>query len=332
MDFNNEFCPVCSKQFNSSDDIVVCPVCGTPHHRACYESAGHCINEEKHAEGYEWRHTGTDEAYVPSFNRINRPPVTSDKTVCPVCGRENPSEEPVCLNCGARLYNGSAAPQNMQGAPFTPFGPEPQGMPNVVSILPTDTVGGHSVADTAEFIQQNSQTYIPKFFRMERTGSRFSMNWAAFIFGAYWFLYRKMAMVGVILMLISTIVPIACTTTRVQDVVNEYMEVVMSTELSQSEKQELTQQASEKLMGFGETYILLGFYAVYHILCGLFADPLYKSKVQKDIGDIKKESLSTEDYKRKLFTKGGVSILYICLAAVGSTLLSELLSYLVTRL
>ena len=31
--YNNCVCPVCKKQFEDGDDIVVCPECGTPHHR-----------------------------------------------------------------------------------------------------------------------------------------------------------------------------------------------------------------------------------------------------------------------------------------------------------
>ena len=40
-------CPVCDKKFTDEDDIVVCPVCGTPHHRACYQQEGRCAFEEQ---------------------------------------------------------------------------------------------------------------------------------------------------------------------------------------------------------------------------------------------------------------------------------------------
>ena len=29
-------CPVCKVKFKDDDDIVVCPACGAPHHRSCY--------------------------------------------------------------------------------------------------------------------------------------------------------------------------------------------------------------------------------------------------------------------------------------------------------
>ncbi|MBP0980525.1 MAG: hypothetical protein J6Q18_03075, partial [Oscillospiraceae bacterium] len=47
-------CDVCGNPFDNESDIVVCPDCGTPHHRECWFQLGHCINEEAHAEGFEW--------------------------------------------------------------------------------------------------------------------------------------------------------------------------------------------------------------------------------------------------------------------------------------
>ena len=48
-------CAACKKPFEDGDDIVVCPECGTPYHRACYKELGHCIHEQRHAEGYLWQ-------------------------------------------------------------------------------------------------------------------------------------------------------------------------------------------------------------------------------------------------------------------------------------
>ena len=43
MEFTQYNCPVCKKQFEKGDDIVVCPECGAPHHRECYEQNGKCF-------------------------------------------------------------------------------------------------------------------------------------------------------------------------------------------------------------------------------------------------------------------------------------------------
>lgn len=53
--FDNKLCPICRKPLNENSDIVVCPVCGTPHHRACYMMNNRCGVEEYHASGFEWQ-------------------------------------------------------------------------------------------------------------------------------------------------------------------------------------------------------------------------------------------------------------------------------------
>ena len=46
MEFSEFQCPVCNKTFQDGDDVVVCPECGAPHHRECYEQNGHCFYED----------------------------------------------------------------------------------------------------------------------------------------------------------------------------------------------------------------------------------------------------------------------------------------------
>ncbi|MDR1755317.1 MAG: hypothetical protein LBR74_10565 [Eubacterium sp.] len=47
--------PCCDKEFSDGDDIVVCPQCGTPHHRDCYAAKGECVNRRLHEIGYIWK-------------------------------------------------------------------------------------------------------------------------------------------------------------------------------------------------------------------------------------------------------------------------------------
>ena len=59
--FENKLCPVCRKRFGKDDEIVVCPECGTPHHRACWNSLNHCGVEEFHGMNYVWNGRLPDE-------------------------------------------------------------------------------------------------------------------------------------------------------------------------------------------------------------------------------------------------------------------------------
>ena len=52
IDYLGLKCGVCGKNFEEEDDVVVCPECGTPAHRACYKEHGGCPNEEKHGTDF----------------------------------------------------------------------------------------------------------------------------------------------------------------------------------------------------------------------------------------------------------------------------------------
>ena len=54
MEFTENKCPVCDKQFKKGDDIVVCPECGAPHHRECYEKVVHCHFADKHGADFSF--------------------------------------------------------------------------------------------------------------------------------------------------------------------------------------------------------------------------------------------------------------------------------------
>ena len=59
--FTDKLCPVCRISFKDGDDVVVCPECGAPHHRACYRQLGRCGVEGYHGTGYVWEGRLPDE-------------------------------------------------------------------------------------------------------------------------------------------------------------------------------------------------------------------------------------------------------------------------------
>ena len=59
--FTDKLCPVCRVRFTDNSDVVVCPECGTPHHRACYAKTDSCSISEYHAVGFSWNGKLPDE-------------------------------------------------------------------------------------------------------------------------------------------------------------------------------------------------------------------------------------------------------------------------------
>ena len=71
--FFGKLCPVCRSPFGEKDDIVVCPDCGTPHHRACYIKLGKCAVTQHHASGFEWNGRLPDEQQEPAQQATQQP-------------------------------------------------------------------------------------------------------------------------------------------------------------------------------------------------------------------------------------------------------------------
>ena len=88
MKYTNYKCPVCNNQFTEDDDVVVCPECGTPHHRECYIQNGNCANADKH---------GTNEPIEVEFVDVEENNDTSSQTETAEKETENPQHIVVLL-------------------------------------------------------------------------------------------------------------------------------------------------------------------------------------------------------------------------------------------
>lgn len=116
-----ESCVSCHEQFDKNDDVVVCPECGSPYHRDCYNKEGRCINTELHETGSEWKPEGKELAVpkampenVTAFSAGDTAPsekahkTTSydeadAKVICPLCKHENRASEIFCEKCSFPL-------------------------------------------------------------------------------------------------------------------------------------------------------------------------------------------------------------------------------------
>ena len=146
-------CDVCGKPFDKDSDIVVCPDCGTPHHRECWHQLGHCINEIRHDEGFEWQ------APVKE--------VPQGSIECPDCHSIMPVGTMFCENCGHSLKNEDNSTQvyNIPGGRM-----EVHQFPNAYSMSEDEfkarvdrelagEIDGVSYRDMAVFIGQNANKW-----------------------------------------------------------------------------------------------------------------------------------------------------------------------------
>lgn len=177
LNYQEYTCPVCGRAFLPEDDVVVCPDCGAPHHRACWKREGRCRFSALHGTAAQWR---------PEPSR------TDEKAlICGNCGTANQPDSRYCRKCG-RSLDGPPSPRpeeqnppvdpNAFASSYTPYGE-----------VPSDgVVGGETAMDLATFIGSNSGYYLPRFQYMEKSRNGVSWNWAAALFPSFWLLYRKM--------------------------------------------------------------------------------------------------------------------------------------------
>lgn len=286
--FINENCPVCNNEFQPDDDIVVCPLCGTPHHRECYNQSRKCVNDSLHNEGFRWSASFKEEPKIekePDFQPENQ-----------------------------------SASENRNNAPFPPFNmPFPPHQENPFKLFPEEMTDGVATEEAATFVQQDSVKYVQKFFYAKF--NKRTMNWAAFFFAPYWFFYRKMYKLGAIFMalllaisFISFLPPVE----RFYEATVEYEEQIdriasedMTTEEMQKAITDLSQEAMDTLR---QNYLGAGLFATQTLLSilisvyiGLNANKWYYHHVIDSIKKIKEQESDKEKRSVLYYKTGGVS-------------------------
>ena len=186
-------CEGCGKPLTLQDDIVVCPDCGAPYHRDCYEKLGRCIHAPAHAAGYEWKF----------------PYQESELCTCPACGERTLRSESVCRCCGAALPpEGAEEPadradsdEHSEEFDYSTFYRQFQetGAPQVDPLRQTyqaafgkeEVMDGIPCKDWADFIGPASPAYLSAYCRMQLSHTKTSMSFSAMLFGPFYFFYRK---------------------------------------------------------------------------------------------------------------------------------------------
>ncbi len=325
MDYYNHRCPVCEKAFDKGSDIVVCPQCGAPHHRECYELEMKCHFQDKHRDGFD---------YKEEYEAQNADTKT-DKVICRVCGSENETGSKFCNQCGAATDEYASYDRhkeeahNENGAPYSPppQGEFSQGVNNTQPNFATftfdpmgglkaeDEIGdGVTVGECAKFVKNNTPFYSRLFYQMHKTGrSRFSF--VGFIFSGGWLLYRKMYKLGAVITAVLALLIITqlYISTFYSDLILQLDEVVRSTSPFYTSESSITPEMflqsldTEDIVVLAVSYFASVGQIILRVLCGIFGNKWYRNHCIKKITQIKSAAGSKETADTQLQTKGGVN-------------------------
>ncbi len=297
-DFAGCECPVCHTPFRDGDDRVVCPDCGTPYHRGCYEQAGRCLYTASHGPDFEWK----------------PPQPPRQETACASCGAMNEVDAAYCKSCGRPMTTiaGDAAryggPDRKQ-ADDRKYDYEQlyRDAYAANTIDPNEKLEGIPAAEWACYIGPSSRNYLLAFKRMELLNRKTWVSFSAMMWGHYYFLYRKAWKPGIICFLISLLLNLPA-----------YLWLLKLTEstlvagISMALLNDLVSAASVLLL-------------VFRLFCGLYGFYLYKTEAAQRIRHIQQQFTDPEKRAFVLNAQGGTSKLAVVLAFVAMYLFGELM-------
>ena len=330
-DYQNYKCPVCKKKFAKDDDIVTCPECGTPHHRECYNLAGHCVNEGLHKSGYsfldeedkELQNADKNDNYITQQNNDDYY-YTPDEDIIE-------SAKQAYEENSQKQEKTSNQDNNTSTKGFSPF-----------STIQFDTnqyrekgeIDGVSINDISATIRSNIPRFITIFKNQSKNKKKIGWNWSAFFFGSFYLLFRKMYKQGIAFLALVAAAVISGEAmifkfapeyiSSMQDFVSKYTS--NPTNVSPDDIQSVM-AASDFSNAQLIVYIILGVILVLRIIQAMFADSYYKSTVFNIIKNVTEQldsganftqttiffgqtqQLDQEQMKRLyLGNKGGVSL------------------------
>ena len=218
--YTGNHCPVCEQAFTDEDDIVVCPDCGTPYHRACWQKVGVCMHKSEHAAGFEWQ-----PEVGPDADKA------AHEATCPNCGTHNTPGAVRCAHCGCPLPKApdpitaktddeksvpiyARDPSAVNNSRTTPgphidtFGTGEDGGIYRREIGHEDPIDGIKAKDWAAYVGRSPMYYLMQFFRMSETKQKVTLSLSAFLFGPAYLFYRKMWKQGLLATLVMIVLSI----------------------------------------------------------------------------------------------------------------------------
>lgn len=309
MNYTGKLCDGCRQPLENGDDIVVCPICGTPQHRSCYEKNNKCVNEYLHSTDFTW--TDPEEEQRKKEEELKAQQAEQ---------QPQPSDQPVFA---------PATPQSMESVFL-----------RGVLYDPKDDIGGATVGEAADFVQNSAPRYIRKFMKQKKSGRKLSWNWAAFFFAPYWFFYRKLYKAGAVFLALSVALSLA-TVSLTENLYGVYEKMVtVQEELSElvKGKEDLNDEDTQK---FDKLYaesaklakaaipslaiILLIQKVLPNTIAALLADFLLKKRMLRVISFSRGTSSEPDAVKYTIMRNGGVSVLMPIIAIMIDNYLPSLL-------
>ena len=270
MRYSGEQCPVCEREFELQSDIVVCPECGTPHHRKCWEEFGKCKNSQLHASGF---------VYENNIRELKGVKV-EDKNTHSRSGKSDTR------------------------ASHTIYATDAYGFFNNEPISPETDIAGISGKEYETFLGSATYRYLPRFVFLQKTGRKITVNLFALLFPFTFAANKRMYKLAVILLALDMLffglgAFSLVTKEPFKAVIEVFVQITADGTLTESEH-ELFNEAVEKLnqteIETGPLDFILRLGIIDNIFMGFFATFLYMIESEKKIKKLKDYRLPRESF------------------------------------
>lgn len=239
--------------------------------------------------------------------------------ICDECKTENEPQYEYCKNCGAHLKTTDGNNVEFTNLQYNYSQFEQENL--------YGDVCGVSREELSAYIFKNSDSIIKTFENMERKGNNISWCWPTAILGlllgpigsALWFLYRKLYLPGILLILVgivatslSTAVFFADFPVEIVDTLEQIYYFVDTAELGREEKalEEILTSKLEQISNY-ENPTASAINDITSIFClvvsSLSAYGMYKRKVIDSITRYRANNIDPRYYKMGLTAIGGTS-------------------------
>ena len=333
FDYTGIKCPVCGEVFTENDDVVVCPECGAPYHRHCYNEKGECIFNELHEKGETW--------FPPVEEKVSSDTSAEIKDKeCHHCGILNAHSAIFCSQCGSRLeaertvdpgnpYSntvnnaGNNPPPNFTGF----YGGMPMGMgfDMMGGVNPAENMAPDvTFGEASKLVQQNTP-YFMRVFKKISVIDKSKFNFSAFVFSGGWLLYRKMYKPGIIVSLLMFVLYVAyqfVTGFVSYPIMEKYMsqigmsldQVTLTNEQAMRLAELIAQDPNDTILMMLPMIFWIAMLVVMFIT-GLVANRMYYNHCVKTVRANREKAKDNQEYEMLMSEKGGVNtgLAVVCL-------------------
>ncbi|MCR5042455.1 MAG: DUF2628 domain-containing protein [Clostridia bacterium] len=300
MDFKKVVCAACGRPFAEGDDIVVCPVCGSPQHRSCYDLVGQCVNHDKH---------GSFIFDPPAEEHEKTEKRRTDDIFCPFCSWIIPSDSEECPRCGGPLRDKNT------GEPI---------FEREALVSPAEKIDGIPSREFTAIIGPRKFVKYLSSFKYGVAKGRWRPHLPAMILGPVWFLYRKIYRPALILLAVQCLLFTAYSALTYKPATGEYFRNIISAAQEASSGglslEEFQGRLAEVESDYAEAYeeqttsrdgvIQVVWYCLSlgaDVVFGFFGNKLYFAECKRKILASRPKCSDMEGYMDRLKMIGGTS-------------------------